>query len=96
MLSISCQENRDKALKRLNRIEGQIRGVARMIEDDRYCIDILNQTAAIQAALKGVEKLVIEDHASHCIEGAIRSGDKAEQRAKFEELIHLVERASSG
>ena len=87
------KENKDKALTRLKRLEGQVRGIARMIEEDRYCVDILTQTAAIRAAVKGVEKLVIEDHASNCIENAVRSGDAADQRAKFLELIELLDKA---
>ena len=87
------KSNKDATLKRLRRLEGQVRGVARMVEQDRYCVDILNQTAAIRAALKGVEKLVIDDHASHCIEHAVASGDPAEQRAKFVELIELLDKA---
>ena len=87
------QENKDKALKRLSRLEGQVRGVKRMVEEDRYCVDILTQTAAIRAALKGVEKLVIDDHATHCIEDAVASGDPAEQRTKFLELIELLDKA---
>ncbi|WP_299651616.1 metal-sensitive transcriptional regulator [uncultured Jannaschia sp.] len=86
-------ENRDAALARLKRLEGQVRGISRMVEDDRYCIDILTQIAAVRAALKGVERLVIEDHAAHCIEDAVSSGDESEQRAKFLELIHLLDRA---
>ena len=86
-------ENRDAALKRLKRLEGQVRGISRMVEDDRYCVDILTQIAAVRAALKGVEKLVIADHAAHCIEDAVSSGDKSEQRAKFLELIDLLDKA---
>jgi DNA-binding FrmR family transcriptional regulator len=85
--------NRDATLKRLRRLEGQVRGVSRMVEEDRYCVDILTQIAAVRAALKGVEKLVIEDHAAHCIEHAVTSGDAAEQRAKFLELIDLLDKA---
>ena len=86
-------ENRTAALARLKRLEGQVRGVSRMVEEDRYCVDILTQIAAVRAALKGVEKLVIEDHAAHCIEDALASGDAADQRAKFMELISLLDRA---
>lgn len=88
------KENRPAALKRLSRIEGQVRGVARMIEQDRYCVDVLGQTAAIKSAIKAVEKLVIADHTSHCIEDAINSGDPAAQRVKFLELIKIIEQAS--
>ena len=88
-------ENKDKTLARLKRLEGQVRGISRMIEEDRYCVDVLTQTAAARAALKGVEKLVIEDHASHCIEHAITSGNPADQREKFSELVEIINRTSN-
>jgi DNA-binding FrmR family transcriptional regulator len=88
-------QNRDAALKRLKRLEGQVRGIARMVEEDRYCVDVLTQIAAVRAALKGVEKLVIDDHAAHCIEDAVASGDREDQRAKFTELLELLDRARS-
>ena len=87
------KENKKRALARLSRLEGQVRGIKRMVEEDRYCVDILTQTAAIRAALKGVEKLVIADHAAHCIEDAVASGGPDEQRAKFMELIELLDKA---
>ena len=71
-----------------------MRGIAKMVEADRYCMDILAQTAAIRSAVLGVEKLVLENHAQHCVEAAIASGDPEEQRAKFEELIGLLQKAS--
>lgn len=79
-------------INRLNRIAGQVRGVAQMIEDDRYCIDILNQIAAIKSALAKVESQVLKDHAACCVAEAIASGDEAEQREKFEELVELLEK----
>lgn len=81
-------------LNRLSRIEGQVRGIARMVENDRYCIDVLTQLRAVRAALAKVETQILRDHLGHCIEGAIISGDKAEQRKKAEELILLMERAA--
>lgn len=81
-------------LKRLNRIEGQVRGVIRMIEEDRYCIDVLTQTQAIRAAIVRVESQVLKEHLGHCIEGAIVSGNAREQRKKASELIELLERAA--
>jgi len=86
------KENKEKTISRLNRLEGQVRGVARMVEEDRYCVDILNQTAAISAALRGVERLIIEDHTQHCIEDAIQSGDEVAQRQKFNELVAIIQR----
>lgn len=88
------RENKSKLLDRLNRIEGQVRGVVRMIEDDRYCIDVLTQTQAIRAALVRVESQMLKDHMSHCIEDAIVSGNASEQRKKAAELITLLERAA--
>ena len=84
-----------RVLDRLSRIEGQVRGLRRMVEDDRYCMDILTQTAAARAALRSVERLLLERHAGHCVEDAIASGDAGEQRDKFNELIALLQRASA-
>ena len=75
---------------RLKRIEGQVRGIARMIEEDRYCIDILTQIRAIRAALRGVEDAVLKDHVEHCVEDAIASGDGDEQRRKVQELLTVL------
>ena len=88
------KENRDKLLNRLSRIEGQVRGVARMVAEDRYCIDVLTQIQAVRAALSRVETEMLKDHLGHCIEGAITSGDADEQRRKAGELIQLLERTS--
>jgi len=79
--------------KRLNRIEGQVRGLSRMVEEDRYCIDIVTQISAVRAALRRVEEEVLRDHVSHCVEHAIASGDKADQRAKIAELMAVIGRA---
>lgn len=79
-------------VNRLNRISGQVRGVAQMVEDGRYCIDVLNQMSAIKAALAKVESQILKDHAACCVAEAIASGDEAQQREKFEELIELMER----
>lgn len=80
--------------KRLNRIEGQVRGVSRMVDEGRYCIDILTQVRAIKAALGRFEGEMLKGHLSHCVEDAIVSGDPAEQRRKIEEIIALLERAN--
>lgn len=77
---------------RLNRIAGQVQGVVRMIEQDRYCIDVLTQLAAIKSALAKVESEVLKRHAASCVASAIASGDEAEQRQKFSELVDLMER----
>jgi DNA-binding FrmR family transcriptional regulator len=82
-----------KLLNRLSRVEGHVRGIAKMIEQDRYCIDVLTQISAARAALAKVESEMLKTHLSHCIEGAIVSGDAAEQRAKARELIDLLQRS---
>ena len=88
------RENKPRLLNRLNRIEGQVRGIARMVEEDRYCIDVLTQLQAVRAALAKVETEMLRDHLGHCIEGAIVSGDKDQQRQKASELIQLLERTA--
>jgi len=88
------REGKPRLLNRLSRIEGQVRGIARMVEDDRYCIDVLTQIGAVRAALAKVETEILRDHLGHCIEGAIVSGDKTAQRKKAEELIQLMERTA--
>ncbi len=86
-------QSTDRAtVNRLNRIAGQVQGVARMIENERYCIDVLTQLQAIKSALAKVESAVLKRHADSCVADAIASGDEAEQRAKFAELIDLFGR----
>ncbi len=79
--------------KRLQRIEGQVRGIARMVDEDRYCIDIVTQISAVRAALRRLEEEILRDHVAHCVEHAIASGDKADQRKKIEELMAVLRRA---
>ena len=79
--------------KRLTRIEGQVRGLSRMVADDRYCIDIVTQIAAVRAALRRLEEEILRDHVSHCVEHAIASGNKGEQRRKVGELIEVLSRS---
>ena len=79
-------------LSRLSRIEGQVRGVARMVESDRYCIDILIQLQAIKSALRKVDEEVLKAHAAHCVAHAIASGSAKDQRQKFAELVELFGR----
>ncbi len=81
-------------LQRLRRIEGQVRGILRMVEEERYCVDILTQLRAVRAALKRVEDSVLRRHVEHCVAQAIRSGDAAEQRAKVDELLDVLGRFS--
>jgi len=84
---------KDSALKRLGRIEGQVRGLARMVEEDRYCIDIVTQIGAVRAALRRAEEEILRDHVAHCVDQAIVSGNRAEQRRKIAELMDVVTRA---
>jgi DNA-binding FrmR family transcriptional regulator len=86
-------ERKQANLKRLGRIEGQVRGLSRMVEEDRYCIDIVTQIAAVRAALRRVEEEILADHVAHCVEHAIASGDKDDQRQKIAELMEVVRRA---
>ncbi len=88
------KNSKASCLKRLSRIEGQVRGLARMVEDDRYCIDIVTQIAAARVALRRVEDEVLRDHISHCVEHAIVSGDAAEQRQKIAELMEVLSRTA--
>ena len=85
-------ETKSSCLKRLSRIEGQVRGIARMVEADRYCIDVVTQVSAVRAALAKVEDEIIKDHVGHCVEHAIMSGDAALQRAKVTELVDALSR----
>jgi CsoR family transcriptional regulator, copper-sensing transcriptional repressor len=82
-------QSKTAVLNRLRRIEGQVRGVAQMIEHDRYCIDILHQIQAIKAALAKVEDEILADHTASCVQEAIASGDLAAQQEKFAELVSL-------
>ena len=79
-------------VKRLHRIEGQVRGIERMVEDDRYCIDVLTQIAAVSTALESVALRLLDDHVKHCVAGALTSGDEAEAGRKAAELLEAVQR----
>ncbi len=87
------EEIKDSTIKRLSRIEGQVRGLARMVEADRYCIDIVTQISAVRAALRRAEEAILSDHVAHCVAEAIASGSKAEQQRKIAELMSVVSRA---
>ena len=79
--------------RRLGRIEGQVRGLSKMVDDDRYCIDIVTQISAVRAALRRVEEEILRDHVAHCVEHAISSGNKADQREKIAELMAVISRS---
>ena len=84
--------DKEALLKRLARIEGQVRGIAKMIDDDRYCIDILTQLGAVDTALEQVAIRVLEDHVQHCVAGALASGDADAATEKSRELLVAVQR----
>lgn len=88
-----AKDTKPSHLKRLSRIEGQVRGLARMIEDDRYCIDIVTQIAAVRAALARVEQEVLREHIHHCVKHAMTSGSKADQEEKIDELMVVLSRS---
>jgi CsoR family transcriptional regulator, copper-sensing transcriptional repressor len=78
--------------KRFSRIEGQVRGLAKMVEEDRYCIDIVTQISAVRSALRRAEEEILKDHVAHCVEHAIASGNKTDQRNKIAELMDVIGR----
>ena len=92
-MSIMQKDTKAAVLKRLSRIGGQVGGLSRMVEEDRYCIDVVTQISAVRAALRRAEEEILRDHVSHCVEHAIASGNKAEQRRKISEIIDVLGRA---
>ena len=84
--------SKDQLSKRLARIEGQVRGVAKMVDDDRYCIDILTQISAVSTALESLALKILDDHVNHCVAHALASGDKADAETKTRELLEAVQR----
>ena len=86
--------DKDALITRLHRIEGQVRGIEKMVEDERYCIDIVTQIGAVRAALRRVEEEILRDHVAHCVDHAIKSGNKADQRRKVAELMDVMGRAA--
>jgi len=84
--------DKDALIKRLHRIAGQVGGIERMVEEERYCIDILNQISAVDTALEAVALRLLEDHVNHCVTGALASGDPAVAQDKGQELLEAVQR----
>ena len=82
----------NKVLKNLNRVEGQIRGIGKMVEDDRYCIDIVTQIAAARAALSRIESDLLRQHLGHCVHRAMNSKNASEQERVIEELVGVFRR----
>lgn len=87
------EKTKMSTLKRLSRIEGQVRGLSRMVDEDRYCIDVVTQISAVRAALRRVEEEVLREHVAHCVEHAISSGDTKQQREKVAELFDVFARS---
>ncbi|SRR6266508_4437825 len=85
-------KDKEALVKRLHRIEGQVRGIERMVEEDRYCIDILTQIAAVNTALEALAFKILDEHVRHCVAGALTSGDEQDAREKTEELLEAVQR----
>ena len=85
-------KDKDALIKRLHRIEGQVRGIEKMVDNDRYCIDILTQIAAVNTALESLALKILEEHVRHCVAGALASGDESDAQTKTEELIGAVQR----
>lgn len=86
-------ETKASIARRLARIEGQVRGLAQMVEGNRYCLDVVTQVRAARSALAKIEQMVLADHLGSCVEQAILSGDPDEQRKKVAELIDVFSRA---
>lgn len=84
------RENKDDILKRLSRIEGQIRGIARMVEEDRYCVDVLNQVSAARAALSSVALLLLETHVRRCVVRGIKDGDEETTATELMDVINRL------
>ena len=84
--------DKERLVKRLHRIEGQVRGIERMIEDDRYCIDVITQISAVTTALESLAFQILDEHVNHCVAGALASGDPAQAEAKSQELLEAVHR----
>lgn len=84
--------DKDALKKRLHRIEGQVRGIERMVDEDRYCIDILTQVGAVRTALERIGLEILNDHVTHCVRDALASGNAETATAKSEELLAAVER----
>jgi CsoR family transcriptional regulator, copper-sensing transcriptional repressor len=85
-------QDKEALVKRLHRIEGQVRGIERMVEDERYCIDVLTQIGAVTTALESVAFKILDDHVSHCVSGALASGDPGVAAEKSRELLEAVQR----
>ena len=84
--------DKDRLKKRLHRVEGQVRGIERMVDDDRYCIDILTQIAAVRTALESIGFEILNDHVTHCVHDALAAGDEKTATEKSQDLLAAVQR----
>ena len=92
MMVYGYVSGKDSLVKRLHRIEGQVRGIERMVVEERYCVDVLTQIAAVSTALESVALEMLDDHVNHCVAGALASGDEDDARVKTDELLAAVRR----
>lgn len=79
-----------KAVERLNRIEGQIKGIRRMVEDDRYCVEVLGQVSAVHEALRGVGKLIMRNYLENCVTSSLESGNRSKADETYDELMEVI------
>jgi DNA-binding FrmR family transcriptional regulator len=91
-MSYGYVNDKEALITRLHRIEGQVRGIEKMVADERYCIDILTQIGAVSTALETVAQKLLEEHANHCVAGALASGSREEAEEKTRELLQAVQR----
>ena len=84
------ERHKQQTVARLRRVEGQIRGIQKMVEEDRYCMDVVAQTRAVVSALRAVEDIIMENHMNTCVAEAFRSADPAEQHEKIDEVMHVL------
>ncbi len=91
-MSYGYVSGKDALVKRLHRVEGQVRGIERMVVEERYCIDVLTQIAAVSTALEAVALEILDDHVTHCVADALASGDADDARVKTDELVAAVRR----
>ena len=85
-------KDKEAVLKRLKRIEGQVRGLQRMVEEDRYCADVLTQIASVEEALSATGKVILKNHLRTCVTSAVKGSSQAEAERKFDELVNLFGR----
>lgn len=83
-------DQKDDVLKRLNRIEGQVKGIKRLVEGDTYCVDVMNQISSVHEAIRGVGKLLMRNHLQHCVTDALRDGDEAAAEKTYAEMMDLI------